>query len=333
MRFSLRQPVRRMAAHVPPALASRDALDRFGRVAEWFPAAITDCVCFELGLTGDVPAADLAFLCRRRSAGPSILAGQSAVTLRDELFTIPAWGAVREFCRRWVEPASAFAGQFSHLILEIDLESEPAGPPVPCVVLGATRSHPADVRWLEPALDTLGASLPPQAWRNLQRLRSSVMTDAMFHVGLMHSRRTEGLRVVFEAAGDRVFSELTDLGAGDLSTLAAIADRVRGLTDVVNVAVDVGESVGRRVGVECKINENVRMDRDRWSRLLDDLVEMGACAPDRRGPLLQWPGGCVERLAHLPLPVAVARKISHFKIVAGPSGPGVHGKAYLFYVM
>ncbi|MGH9856781.1 MAG: hypothetical protein ACRD4B_02955, partial [Acidobacteriota bacterium] len=102
--FSLQQPVRRMGARLPQGLASTEAIAKIERIGDWFPAAITNCFCFELGLAEASTPADFAFLCNRGSTGAEILAGLSSIKLRDELFSNPLWGHVRDFCRIWMAP-------------------------------------------------------------------------------------------------------------------------------------------------------------------------------------------------------------------------------------
>ena len=56
--FSLRQPVRRLGARLLESLASSGAIAKIERIADWFPAAITNCFCFELELAEASSSAD-----------------------------------------------------------------------------------------------------------------------------------------------------------------------------------------------------------------------------------------------------------------------------------
>src|SRR5262245_56719148 len=138
--FSLRQPVRRMAAYVPAALAPPSALGRIEQVADWFPAAITDCFCFEIGLTGETPSADFSFLCRRSSAGADILAGVGPIALPQELLADTTWRNVRRFCQAWAGPDARLRERITHLIVEVDVRGDDRLP-TPCIYLGVAGDH------------------------------------------------------------------------------------------------------------------------------------------------------------------------------------------------
>jgi hypothetical protein len=329
--LSLQQPVRRMAAYLPGALVSAEAIRRIETVAGWFPAAVTDCLCFELGLTDARPSADFAFLCRRDSAGARILAGLSPVALPEALAASPVWMRVRDVCRTWMAEGSPLRDHLTHLIVEVDVRGDDRVP-VPCIYLGAARDRPAGVEWIVSVVEALGSPVSRQLRDNWQRLQSAVLADRSVHVGVMLSRHTGSVRLVFDGVNAATFELLEDLGATGVPELAAIARRLASLADVINVAIDLGDSIDPRIGLECKIAENVRMDRGRWNRLLDYLVSLECCTESNRDAVLRWPGGSVERLPHLVLPAAVVRKISHFKIVRQP-GAALEAKAYLFAVL
>jgi hypothetical protein len=329
---SLQQPVRRMAAHIPSIFASSDALRAVERVADSFPAAISDCFCFEVGLGEESSSVDFAFLCKQGSTGAEILAGRSPIALNEDVFASQTWTTVRRFCREWTTAGSSGHEHIKDVWVEFDIARQHAVP-VPCIIVsaGIGRHHPADVAWLEPALDALGVAPSRPLLQRLQRLRSSAMANG-FHLGVTCSGVAARARVVFYGVTGDVLRSLADWGLPDASEFAAIGRDLLELTDIISVGIEVGDAIEPGVALECKFKETVRMDTPRWSRLLDYFVSLGCCTPASRAALLEWPGGSVERLSHRLLPATVVRKISHFEIVRQP-GAAFRGKAYLFSVL
>jgi hypothetical protein len=324
---SLGQWVRRAAARLPDGLVSAEALRAVEAVAAWFPADITDSLCFELELRAGAAASDVAFICRRDSHGARILAGRGSSMLREDLLDDPIWQRILAFGRAWAADP-VLRENVSHLWFEFDVRPEPSRP-VPILFLGIPEHRGPDVGWLSRAFELLGV---PAAKRFVDYLQRSLASPALaaknFHVGLMFPRDTTHTRLVFHNVNAGIFRALSDLGVPEDEALTSVATDLLRVTDVVHLDVDAGDSIGPRIGLECQFSGNVVGDRARWPGALGHLVAIGCCTPEKAGALLRWPGGSMERLDHFPLPVQVIRKINSFKIDYQRSLP-LRAKAYL----
>jgi hypothetical protein len=329
--FSLLQPVRRMASYLPDQLASQKAIHQIGKIADWFPAAITNCFCFEVRLGKASSTADFAFLCNRDSTGADILADGSSIKLHDELFMNSVWNHLRDFSHRWTGPESGLRDAVTHLWIELDSDQYNRVP-VPSVFLGMPRDHPSDVAWLLPLLETLNYSISKPLLETLQHcFRSSVLANKRISLGLMFSRETDRARLVFHDINDDVLRLLPELGFANLEDLKWLVTDLLKMAAHLNLSIDAGASIGSKVGLECQFGDHVRKDHASWTRLLNYLVGLGCCSPEKSEALLLWPGGTRERLQHLLWPAAVVRKIKHLKIVYEAGSP-LEAKAYLFSI-
>jgi hypothetical protein len=114
--------------------------------------------------------------------------------------------------------------------------------------------------------------------------------------------------------------------------------------DLVSLNIDVGETVGRKIGFECYFDGNRQPRREpRWNTFLDSLVRSGLCTADKREALLAYPGYADEDADGVPWPTALRRASQllgrrslstlvrsphHIKIVYRPGEP-LEAKAYL----
>ena len=143
----------RTFAYLPPGLVSPSAVADIKRVADWFPAAITDCFGFELELMQESSSADVAFICRRNSIGAHILGGTSRTALKKELLEDRVWANVRRFCRSWTADDATLSHNVTHIWAEMDMDKQHPLPH-PSIFLGVPQNHPSHVEWLLPVLET-----------------------------------------------------------------------------------------------------------------------------------------------------------------------------------
>jgi len=329
--LSLQQSARRLAAHVPSALAAPGAVARIETIADAFPAAITDCLCFEVGLTTPAAEVDFSFICKQQSPGAEILAGRSKIGLREAVAASPAWTTVRRFCSEWLTPGSPIHDRVNDIWLEFDVARQQGGP-IPCIIVsaGIGREQPAGVEWLVPVLDVLEIPHAHHVLEHLRRFRPRAMANG-FHFGVTCSASATA-RLVFYGVTPDIVSALDDMGVAGASDVAPLAQELRDLTDIISLGINLGGSIGPRLALECKFAETRRIDRPRWDRLMDHLVARGWCSPVCRDALFEWPGASVERLSHRVLPATVFRKISHFEVLLEPGTPP-EARAYLFSVV
>jgi hypothetical protein len=108
-----------------------------------------------------------------------------------------------------------------------------------------------------------------------------------------------------------------DLLRKDVSVVAPMAKEV-------TLQLDVTDRLMPRIGLEWYGGASPAESRPTWIRLLDHLAADGRSDPDKRGPLLSWPGADYR---DEPEPSIIVRHIHHMKLTYGETGP-TEAKAY-----
>jgi hypothetical protein len=258
------------------------------------------------------------------------------------------WSAVRDFCAGWIETDSPLARDIHAIWLEFDLGVEPAIPPQPSIFVGfAGAAKSAGYGPLvEMTITALQPSLLSAAFR--QRLTACFAalpagTD-LFSIGFMLARRYDRARICIghlPPAG--VLPYLRQVGwPGPWAAAADLAANLAPLVDEYGLALDMGDSLSPKLGVECYLFEPRPRQESRWARLLDYLIATGCCAPAKAEALLRWPGRHFHQLtlgeiaelrANSPslaprMQNLLTRRISHLKLVLEPD-QAPQAKAYL----
>jgi hypothetical protein len=123
-----------------------------------------------------------------------------------------------------------------------------------------------------------------------------------------------------------------------------VLEPIASLVDHVYLDIDVGETVHRKIGLECYFDGNKQPRTEpRWGIFLDSLVRDGLCTAEKRDALLVYPGYVDENAEGIPWPRALRRAshllggrslstfirtLHHGKVVYQP-GEGLEAKAYL----
>jgi hypothetical protein len=237
-----------------------------------------------------------------------------------------------------------------NLWLELDVVGPTPGA-VPSLFFSLSRpprsgEPPSDaIATIRAAHVALGRGFGPEREGALRRCLATLPSPArLLWVGVMLARATDALRlVVGPFPGPQLPDYLARIGwrdrsprrLGAVTHLAALADRF-------NLALDVGDAVGPRLGFECFFDRQPP-DEPRWGALLDELAARGHCSASKRAALLQWPGTSVEAGGRGRLPrglaetlalfreqlvFVLARRINHLKLLLHPDG-SLEAKAYL----
>ena len=163
----------------------------------------------------------------------------------------------------------------------------------------------------------------------------------------MLSRSADALRLCIKnlRSVERIVEYLSGVGwPGSEAEVLGILEPIAHLVDYVCLDIDVGETVHRKIGLECYF-DGIKQPRTepRWSLFLDSLVRDGLCTADKRDALLAFPGYVDENAEGIPWPRALRRasqlfggrslstfirSLKHVKIVYQP-GEGLEAKAYL----
>jgi hypothetical protein len=324
------------ARHVPGVLVPPPALQRVMQVAGRIPAALTRAAYLECRLRGGMDPVDLIFRVER--AGAEILAGRHPGVNPDRLLAAgPAWRAVAELCRAWLDGDPAEWAPVRHLWLELDLDdpARPGAPPVPqpsvFAALDADATAAMDTAAVLELVDRIVGPLAPWGMDGDTRARLAGVLDrrpsgaAVPYAGVMLSRPRPTVRVYLSrVAGERVPALLNEVGWPEdqgrmaAEVVGAMADA--GAPEVGMLHLDVLEgALLPRLGVEYTL-ERMPQIRGRIAEqpFLDALAARGLCDADRRDALLAWPGYELLRLRHELWTSLLARRVNCIKLVHEP---------------
>jgi hypothetical protein len=273
----------------------------------------------------------------------------------------PIWRRVADFAARWADPSSALYRAVDNVWLEFDVDGAPPVIPIPSVFFGLQPSGQEGASGVayervvdgyrapaEKAIGLLsGSALAP---RKLQMLsdcfRALSSVEHVFQVGLMLSRGAEAVRLCINLRSvEGIVEYLTGVGwPCSEAEVLGVLEPIASLVDYVCLDIDVGETVHRKIGLECYF-DGIKQPRTepRWGVFLDSLVRDGLCTADKRDALLSYPGYVDENAEGIPWPRALRRashllggrslstfirSLHHVKIVYQP-GEGLEAKAYL----
>ncbi len=234
------------------------------------------------------------------------------------------------------ESADLLDAQYVPFIgFEFDLPDDPPMIPVPSVFV--LLDWPVDDGTATPARSAEGAAqaavgllcgtlLPSPIGARLASCFRHLGADSrILSVGAMVGR-AGGVRV-FVSVPRECFADYLRRceWPGDVSAVARVVDRFAQhfAGDTVQVQMDVGATLGERLGVEWSYLHVPDAAR-RWKTLTDDLVTTRLVTPQKRDRLLAWSGVS----APSGVPFVFRRDISHLKLVIDRERP-VEAKAYV----
>jgi hypothetical protein len=337
-----------VAAGVSPYLISPSAFSDMSSVARVLPSTLAyNTFGFECRLGEELPRADFLVLATS-SCGRDSLAGLHATSkLPARLMGDPVWRRVRDFAARWADPSSPLYDAVDNVWLEFDINGSVPDVPIPSVFFGLVTNVRAYAS-AESAIQLLSEDeTPPRMLEMLSScFRALSPEEQVFQVGLMLSRGAGAVRLCIRLRSvERIVEYLAGVGwPGDETGLRGILDPLSRSVDRVLLDIDVGESVGAKIGLECYFDGNRQPGREpRWGAFLDSLVRQGLCTADKREALLAY-AGYVDQNAHdVPWPAAIlrtsqlldgrslstfVRSLHHVKVVYRPGEP-LEAKAYL----
>ncbi len=320
-----------VSGDLDPSLVCPSALDRVRTIARSLP-----------------PMSFAGFECRLGAADPRVDLQLNLTRFRmripPHLLANPVWDFIDRLTAQWVEPRSDLMNHLGGVFLEFDLVPPLNTVPVPSlffslrqglasaeIVLDSLKTHfwsAGEVADIRSNLETELSSLPPGS----ELANLGVMlgrSPAVFRA------RVTGLRPCDIAPHLHVDIHNTQKGWIDA---LALAERV----DAVTVLVDVTRKGNPTTGLEL-FYFSQHPDEKRWRKLLERLVELGACAEDKADALLQWPGavslprdrwpnaiGWGDRLLAGRAVSLFWRRVNHIKVTPESHGT-VSAKAYLAF--
>ncbi|WP_224367798.1 hypothetical protein [Hyalangium versicolor] len=335
-------------SHLDKRLASEEARGDLRRIARMLPAVLG--FQFECRLDSALPRVDLLprLLLTDGSCDALLGLGDAPPTLPEAARKHPTWQALENLCREWRMPGGALSTGVMDVFLEFDLEQSAAEVPTPCVFVDFARSVRHSQSLAEQGLDLLlGDRLPAGIRRRLAACYEALPETARaYAVGVMFPRGTSPLRLCLSGATlPQWLTYLERIGwPGQLSEIKAQLGRMPELAERITLDIDVGESVGPKVGFEFFIDKPFGPSRPFWETLLGYLVERGLARPEKASAALSWVGYTPQRnkpedewpeglrrasreLGAKAMSLFV-RRLSHLKVAHQP-GRALEAKIYL----
>jgi hypothetical protein len=300
---------------------------------------------FERPLDDPDAGADILFAANVATGGREVLGGRNPAVS----FSAP-WHPIARFCERWNEPSSPLYAGADDVWFEYDIGSATeATPPAPSFFFGPRVGHageraydakPATRAILHEGFEALLAGpLAPETAAALDQCLAVLPPHArIFQTGLMLSRPSRQIRICIDNLSSAEIAELVAAtrGAGDAEHVARALARVEAATPLLlRLAVDLGEDIGPKIGIECTARD--------WRPLLDVLVDDGACDAGLRDALLRlppvvragdlaepWPSDDTTEMlsALIARELALAVKLHHVKLTIERGRP-TRAKAYI----
>lgn len=324
--------------YFPPELVSAEALAHIRPVANLLPPVSN--VAIECRLQAGVDNVD--FIPQFIRPGGS---GAKLALYRPE---DSIWATVGRFCRQWIQPETALQEKIHAIWLEFDMNGDETELPRPSIFIGFEGAGEAVYyqQIAEQAIEPLQEELLSAAFRqNLFTCFTALSRPAnLFSIGLMLARGYDRARVcIGRMPKEKAVGYLQQIGwPGPMAEVEHVINAVSPLVDEYGLALDVGERVTPKLGLECYLYESNPQREGRWRHLIDYFVASGQCAPDKGDALLRWPGrhfhgvtpaeamelrtagdSLAPRLQNLMI-----RRLSHLKWVIEPGKPA-ETKAYL----
>lgn len=210
-----------------------------------------------------------------------------------------AWKCVKDFCAQWTNRSSSLNNTVTGIWLEFDQAHGNSYEMVPNIFIRLKpqeeiqRSDIETISILKKSLTLLArANLSDPMLANLCRCLE-FDTDAPYisHFGLMLSRDLKTIRINIagiQKTNIRVYLDQLGL-TWQSKKLADILAEASHFFDRIAVCMDISSEIGAGVGLECFIDDPSDKS-NRWPAVFDHLVEKGLCQPDKRDPILSWPG-------------------------------------------
>lgn len=329
----------------PSGLFAPGSIDGMCRAVAAIPWSMLSLFGFERPLDDAEAGADILFAANVATGGRAVLTGGNPAVR----FSAP-WQPIARFCERWNEPSSPLYAGADDVWFEYDVGSAADGPlPPPSFFFGPRVGH-AEERAYDARAATrailhegfgalFGGPLAEETAASLDRCLALLPGHArIFQTGLMLSRPTRQIRICIDNLSSAEIASFVEStrGAADAEHVASALARVEAASPLrLRLAVDLGDGIGPRIGVECTARD--------WRPLLDALVADGTCLPALRDALLAlpplvrsrdlpepWPAeDTTEMLAALiARELALVPELHHVKITVERGRP-TRAKAYI----
>jgi hypothetical protein len=280
--------------HVPEALIPPATWERLEQIADLVPPVASEAA-LECRLEEGLAPADFEVCLRRgrrRLADSLSDTAWCAATARSA-----AWRRVHAFLRAWSDPLSRLHRAVAVVWLEFDVPEED-GAPEPFLVFTLDpeqfyASGSADpgslMATLRTGLGHLTDRLDPQRLVAVDRCLAGLpRSGQLLHAAIRPSAEGDLIRLIARMPWRELPACLERLDwPGSIPTLRSHLERLCQGTLVHSVNLDVGATLGPRVGIE--FHQPTAPGEDpRWRALFDGLEAAGACTREKRHLLEKW---------------------------------------------
>jgi hypothetical protein len=247
----------------------------------------------------------------------------------------PIWRLLGDLSRELGRPDSVIGRSVDLLGLEFDVDQRAAVGPPSLFFAFSGEDTETSLQALDAIVAHVQGGLDIGCRDRLRHCATALPPGAHFnYVGLMLGRQQRALRIGIERITPQasILEYLARVGwdgpIGALRTfLSSLPAPLQRSTPVV--ALDVGERIGQRVGLEFLLCHDQAVREGRAREMLDHLVDLGLCSAEKRTAVLAWPEpSWCERFLGQPAEPGLHRIISHVKLSwSGDAEP--RAKVYL----
>jgi hypothetical protein len=345
MTWPLRQTLKFIEPYLPGQLVSPKAFSHVKTIADSLPGPMFSFY-LECRLAANTTQVD--FLTSVISEnGREIIAGHNEkADLPNTLLQGPLWNRIRNFFSYWADPTSALHEQIPMVWLEFDRidQSSPKVPP-PCIMFCVYPEY-LERRGQVSPLDRinalkcrqvteiacellLGYPLPAKTRQNLFACFELLPAGGqIIHVSVMLPRQPVALKLYASIPKKRLLEYLAQIGwTGSAAEVESILTTFCASTDEVRVDLTVGPRITPNIGI---VFSEVQINTLPQNNLLDQCVENGLCAPEKREALLNWPGASRQLYSQEKWPARLSRWLD-IKIVYQLNQP-LEAKGYLGFM-
>lgn len=289
--------------YLPPALIQPTALQRINKIAHQLPEQLTSFFGFECRLGNPKPTADFLLCIFKNKYGQQILANPH--TGKNQLpkawLNHPTWKNIINFAQNWAAETHPLFQKMDNVWLEFDIEEEKVDTiPIPSFFFAPYDAAKKVFLKKQASVDTIlmglkiikAGDLDNVVEQSLKKVIQALPAKAyVFQVGTMLSRPIQTYRVcIRDISASAMPIYLKKIGwEGDFKNLCKLLQTLYTFVDRVDVDIDVNESVGTKIGLECYLELNLEREK-RWQFFLAYLRNNNLCTTDKKNALSNFTG-------------------------------------------
>lgn len=321
---------------IPPTsidLVPPSASKRIISLLEFFPSTLSKSLLFESRLHSIDEQVDVSLLINPNLDNGRELLGNPAISQFSGLSFIHQdvrWTKIIDFCQSWKCENSLLDQHISSIWLEFDLpQNHDEGIPLPSLFFNFKESN--SDKHLDVTSEALRQLIEDHQIASylftIEHLTQMLQRPLPIRwIGVMLGRGTSDMRLYLELSQEEIYSTLETLGwlskeqpANRHTALADLQHRLVQLSALCDrLILDITvtpNGIGDQIGVECgyKNNRQVQVE-PRWRDLMNLLVDIHLCTPEKATAVLNWSGYSVAEFTSLGKTKVALRKLSHLKL-------------------